>query len=69
VLAQHLRDSRRQRRLAVIDVSDGPDVHVRFAAIKFFFCHGPSLLSALSFLPSAFGFLLSAFCLLLSEFT
>jgi hypothetical protein len=25
----------------VIDMPDGPDVHVRFAAIKFFFCHDP----------------------------
>jgi hypothetical protein len=36
---QHLGDRRRQRRLAVIDVPDRPDVHVRLAAIKFFFCH------------------------------
>ena len=39
VLAQHLGDGRRQRGLAVIDVSDRPDVHVRFAAVKFFLSH------------------------------
>ena len=39
VLGQHLGDGRRQRRLAVIDVPDRADVHVRLAAIKFFFCH------------------------------
>src|SRR6185437_1005977 len=31
VLRQHLRDRRRQRRLAVIDVTDRSDVYVRFA--------------------------------------
>ncbi len=40
VLRQHLRDRRRQRRLAVIDVPDRPDVDVRLAAVKFFLCHG-----------------------------
>ena len=30
VLRQHLRDRRRQRRLAVIDVTDRPNVYVRF---------------------------------------
>ena len=39
VLRQHLRDRRRQRRLAVIDVPDRPDVDVRLAAIEFFLCH------------------------------
>ena len=39
VLGQHLRDRRRQRRLAVIDVSDRPDVYVRLAAVKFLFRH------------------------------
>jgi hypothetical protein len=36
---QHLGDRRRQRRLAVIDVPDRPDVHVRLAAVKFLFRH------------------------------
>ena len=40
VLGQHLGDRRRQRRLAVIDVPDRPDVHVRLAAVKFFLRHG-----------------------------
>ncbi len=39
VLAQHLRDRRRQGRLAVINVPDRPDVDVRLAAIKFLFRH------------------------------
>src|SRR5256886_1457576 len=39
VLPQYLRDGRREGGLAVIDVSDRPDVHVRFAAVKFFLSH------------------------------
>ena len=39
VLRQHLRDRRRQRRLAVIDMPDRPDIDVRLAAVKFFFSH------------------------------
>src|SRR5271157_6188212 len=39
VLPQHLRDGRRQGGLAVIDVSDRPDVYVRLAAVEFFLCH------------------------------
>jgi hypothetical protein len=39
VLLQNLRDRRRQRRLAVIHVTNGPDIHVRLAAIEFFFAH------------------------------
>ena len=39
VLLQYLRDRRRQRRLAVIDVSDRPHVHVRLRTIKFFLRH------------------------------
>jgi hypothetical protein len=39
MLGQRLGDRRRQRRLAMIDVSDRPDVHVRLAAVKFLFCH------------------------------
>jgi hypothetical protein len=39
VLLQYLRDRRRQRRLAVIDVTNRPNVAVRLIAIKFFLCH------------------------------
>jgi hypothetical protein len=39
VILQHLGDGRRQRRLAVIDVTDRAYVHVRLAAIKFFLRH------------------------------
>jgi hypothetical protein len=39
VLCQHLRDRRRQGRLAVIDMPDRPDIDVRLAAVKFLFCH------------------------------
>ena len=45
VLLQYLGDGRRQRRLAMIDVPDRPNVYVRLAAIKFLFRH--NLLSAL----------------------
>src|SRR6266404_5597140 len=38
-LRQHLRDRRRQRRLAVIHVPDCPNVHVRLTSIKFLFAH------------------------------
>jgi len=36
---QRLGDRRRQRRLAVVDVSDRPYVHMRFPADKFLFGH------------------------------
>ena len=36
VLLQHLGDRRRQRRLAVIDMTNRPHVHVRLRAIKLF---------------------------------
>ena len=39
VLRQYLRDRRRQRRLAVIDVSNRPYVAVRLCPIKFFLRH------------------------------
>ncbi len=39
VLRQHLRDRRRQRRLAVINVPDRPHVHVRLRPVKFFLRH------------------------------
>ncbi len=39
VLGQHFRDRRRQGGLAVIDMSDRPDIYVRLTAIEFFLCH------------------------------
>jgi hypothetical protein len=39
VLGQHPRNGRRQRCLAVIHVPDRPNVDVRFAPVKFLFCH------------------------------
>src|SRR6202044_2981443 len=58
VLGQYLGDRRRQRGLAVIDVPDRPDVHMRLAAVKFFLRHGCRISC----------FLYSEFCLLNSEF-
>jgi len=48
VLAQNLGDRRRQSRLAVIDMSDGPHIHVRLRTVKLFLRH------ALQFLPLDF---------------
>ena len=36
-LRHHLRQRRRQRRLAMVDVADRAHVHVRFIALKLFF--------------------------------
>ena len=49
VLRQRLGDRRRQRRLAVVDVSDRPDVDVRLAAVKFLFRHSQTLLALSGF--------------------
>ena len=38
-LRQNVRDRRRQRRLAVVDVPDRSDVQMGLAALKFLFCH------------------------------
>src|SRR5690606_25583975 len=38
-LAEILRDRRRQRRLAVVNVADRPHVHVRFRPFKLCLCH------------------------------
>ncbi len=46
VLRQHLRDRRRQRRLAVINVTNRPYVHVRFGTVKLFLRHDMSLSSS-----------------------
>src|SRR5580693_9516929 len=48
VLLQHLRNRRRQGRLAVINMTNRSHVHVRLAAIKFFLRHkSPKSLSSL----------------------
>jgi hypothetical protein len=39
MLRQNLRDRRRQRRFAMINVTNRPYVYVRLAAIKFFLRH------------------------------
>ena len=39
-LRQHLRHRRRQRRLAVVHVTDRAHVHVRLGALEFTLCHG-----------------------------
>jgi hypothetical protein len=44
MLRQYLRDRRRQRRLAVIDVANRPYVYVRLRPIKLFLRHDFSLL-------------------------
>ena len=38
-LRKNLRDRRRQRRLAVVNVTDRPDVDVRFRPFEFCLCH------------------------------
>jgi len=40
LLGADLRQRRRQRRLAVVDVTDRPHVHVRFRPIEFLLRHG-----------------------------
>src|SRR5581483_11594866 len=42
LLGQYLRDRRRQRRLAVVDVTDGADIAMRLVAVEFFLGHGLS---------------------------
>jgi len=44
-LRQNLRDRRRQRRLAVVDVTDRPDVAVRLVPLEFRLCHLSLLVS------------------------
>ena len=51
-LAQHGRDRRRQRRLAVVDVANGPHVHVRLGALEFALCHFRTPIRPVYFLPS-----------------
>ena len=49
VLRQHLRDRRRQRRLAMIDVTNRPNVYVRLRPVKLFLahCYSPVVLNSL----------------------
>ena len=44
-VGEDLGERSRQRRLAVIDVTDRPDIDVRLAALKLLLCHCCSLLS------------------------
>jgi hypothetical protein len=44
LLRQHGCDSSRQRGLAVVNVANGADVHVRLGPFEFTFCHFQSLL-------------------------
>src|SRR5271168_4713817 len=46
VLREHLGDCRRQRRFAVIDVTNGPNVHVRLVSFELLLGHCFSLLSS-----------------------
>src|SRR5207248_10071878 len=43
-LGEHLGDRRGQRRLAMVDVTDGPDVAVRLIPLEFSFRHYTPLL-------------------------
>src|SRR3954466_14996878 len=48
-LREHLRDRSRQRRLAMVDVTDRPDVEVRLRALELLLCHAsPSVLTTRS---------------------
>src|SRR5215213_8153977 len=38
-VGEHLGDGRREGRLAVVDVTDGADVHVRLVALELLLCH------------------------------
>ena len=38
-LGENLRDCSRQRRLAMVNVTDGADVNMRFGSFKLFFSH------------------------------
>jgi hypothetical protein len=46
LLAQHLGDGSGQRRLAMVDVTDGPDVDVRLVALELLLRHLRSLLKS-----------------------
>src|SRR6202008_3104725 len=51
LLRQYVRHRRRQRRLAVIYVSDRAHVHVRLGALEFAFCHLDRALSLNQLVP------------------
>ena len=53
-LGQNLRDRSRQRRLAMVDVTDRPDVAVRLRPLEFSLAHG-SVLAKLSWLQMGDG--------------
>ncbi|CAB4341237.1 unannotated protein [freshwater metagenome] len=63
-IVQHLSDGSSQRCLAVVDVTDGADVYVRFCPLKLRLCHGGSswilvLSVRVTFTPAGFLFLLA----------
>src|SRR5919108_3509275 len=58
LLRQDLRDGRRQGRLAMVDVTDGPDIHVRLVALVFLLRHCYSFLGNLLRLLTSRRFLL-----------
>ena len=45
LLGEHLRDRRGQRRLAMVDVTDGADVEMRLRALELLLCHVSSVFS------------------------
>jgi hypothetical protein len=47
-------DGRTQRRLAMVDVSDGTNVHMRFGTLEFFFGHINLLLGFVNGTPQRF---------------
>ena len=47
VIVEHLADGGRQRRLAMVDVTDGPDVHMGFIALELGLSHFGVLLTYL----------------------
>ena len=50
-LRQHHRHRRRQRRLAMIHVTNRPNVHMRLRPLKFALCHDGLLSKAIFFMP------------------
>jgi hypothetical protein len=63
VLRQNFGDRRRQRRLAMINVTNGPNVHVRLTALEFLLGHSvrsSNQILEIELLPK----LLRPFCLL-----
>src|SRR5262245_52076370 len=46
-LGQHLGNCRRERRLAMVDMANRPDVAMRLCPLEFFLCHCPAPLTLL----------------------